>query len=183
MFFSPSRRQGRFKPLLVDKDEYLLPLSRYIHLNPIRTSRRFKDAEFSTKSISTNPGTNRWNIKFKNLTAFLQKERKRKFELSRNDRFRYRMRYFTDSGIIGSKEFVSKTYMRFMHHFNSKNKKKPKPIKGLSGVYSLKRLSEVIWKQFYSLPDKDFGLRYQSPPFTTYSLYALLTGLLLFLPK
>ena len=41
--------QGRFKSLLVDEDEYLLPLSRYIHLNPIRTSR-FKDADFQTKS-------------------------------------------------------------------------------------------------------------------------------------
>jgi len=74
----------------------------------------------------------------------LEKERKRDFELSRNDRFRYRTRYFTDSGVIGSKDFVSKTYMRFKHHFNSKNEKKPKPVKGLSGVYSLKRLSEVI---------------------------------------
>ena len=74
----------------------------------------------------------------------LEKERKREFELSRNDRFRYRTRYFTDSGVIGSKEFVSKTYMRFKHHFNSKHEKKPKPVKGLSGVYSLKRLSEVI---------------------------------------
>jgi hypothetical protein len=74
----------------------------------------------------------------------LEKERNRKFELSRNDRFRYRTRYFTDSGVIGSKEFVSKTYMRFKHHFISKNEKKPKHIKGLSGVYSLKRLSEVI---------------------------------------
>ena len=45
----------------------------------------------------------------------LEKERKREFELNRNDRFRYRTRYFTDSGIIGSKEFVSKTYMRFKH--------------------------------------------------------------------
>ena len=53
----------------------------------------------------------------------LEKERKREFELSRNDRFRYRTRYFTDSGVIGSKEFVSNTYMRFKHHFNSKNKK------------------------------------------------------------
>ena len=35
--------------MLVDEDEYLLPLSRYIHLNPIRTSR-FKDADFQTKS-------------------------------------------------------------------------------------------------------------------------------------
>ena len=41
--------QGRFKSLLVDEDEYLLPLSRYIHLNPIRTIR-FKDADFQTKS-------------------------------------------------------------------------------------------------------------------------------------
>jgi putative transposase len=41
--------QGRFKSILVDEDEYLLPLSRYIHLNPIRTSR-FKDANFQTKA-------------------------------------------------------------------------------------------------------------------------------------
>ena len=74
----------------------------------------------------------------------IKRERKREFELSRNDRFRYRTRYFTDSGVIGSKEFVSKTYMRFKQHFNSKNEKKPKPVKGLSGVYSLKRLSEVV---------------------------------------
>lgn len=35
------------------------------------------------------------------------KERKKEFEISRVDRFRYRTRYFTDSGIIGSKEFVA----------------------------------------------------------------------------
>jgi putative transposase len=74
----------------------------------------------------------------------LEKERNREFELSRSDRFRYRTRYFTDSGVIGSKDFVSKTYLRFKHHFNSKNEKKPKPINGLSGIYSLKRLSEVV---------------------------------------
>jgi REP element-mobilizing transposase RayT len=72
------------------------------------------------------------------------KEREKDFEISRISRFRCRTRYFTDSGVIGSKEFVSKTYRRFKHHFNSKHEKKPKPIKGLSGVYSLKRLSEVV---------------------------------------
>jgi REP element-mobilizing transposase RayT len=41
--------QGRFKSLLVEADEYLLPLSRYIHLNPIRT-RRLKNADFRTKA-------------------------------------------------------------------------------------------------------------------------------------
>ena len=73
----------------------------------------------------------------------LEKERKREFELSRNDRFRYRTRYFTDSGIIGSKEFVAANYQRFKHLFFSKHEKKPKPVKGLDGMYSLKRLSEI----------------------------------------
>jgi len=74
----------------------------------------------------------------------LAKERRRAFELSKTDRFRYRTRYFTDSGIIGSKEFVSTNYQRFKNLFSSKHEKKPKPIKGLDGIYSLKRLSEAI---------------------------------------
>ena len=74
----------------------------------------------------------------------LEKERSRGFELSKSDRFRYRTRYFTDSGIIGSKEFVSANYQRFKTLFLSKHEKKPKPITGLEGIYSLKRLSESI---------------------------------------
>jgi len=56
----------------------------------------------------------------------------------------YRTRYFTDSGIIGSKEFVSDHYCRFKDLFMSKNEKIPRPVAGLDGMYSLKRLSEVI---------------------------------------
>ena len=74
----------------------------------------------------------------------LEKERNREFELSRISRFRYRTRYFTDAGIIGSKQFVSENYQRFKHLFYSKHEKKPKAVKGLDGMYSLKRLSEVI---------------------------------------
>jgi REP element-mobilizing transposase RayT len=72
------------------------------------------------------------------------KELKKDFEISRISRFRSRTRYFTDSGIIGSKEFVAENYQRFRHLFHSKHEKKPKPIKGLDGIYSLKRLSELI---------------------------------------
>jgi REP element-mobilizing transposase RayT len=74
----------------------------------------------------------------------LEKERNREYELSRTDRFKYRTRFFTDSGIIGSKEFVSANYQRFKNLFSSKHEKKPKPVKGLDGVYSLKRLSEAL---------------------------------------
>ncbi|RLC09182.1 MAG: hypothetical protein DRH43_08710 [Deltaproteobacteria bacterium] len=54
----------------------------------------------------------------------------------------YRTPYFTDSGIIGTKEFVSANYHRFQDVFRSKREKVPKPVSGLEGVYSLKRLAE-----------------------------------------
>jgi hypothetical protein len=74
----------------------------------------------------------------------IAKERKKGFEISRISRFRYRTRYFSDSGIIGSKVFVATHYQRFKHLFHSKHEKKPKSIQGLDGLYSLKRLSEAI---------------------------------------
>ncbi|MCP4745437.1 MAG: hypothetical protein GY874_04735 [Desulfobacteraceae bacterium] len=73
----------------------------------------------------------------------LEKERGNDFKISRIHNFRYRTRYFTDSGVIGSREFVRENYQRFKHLFQSKNEKKPKPIKGLDGIYSLKRLSNT----------------------------------------
>ena len=74
--------------------------------------------------------------------SVLEKERKNDFELKRVQRFRYRSRYFTDSGIIGTKEFVSSNYHRFKDLFMSKRDKIPKPVAGLGGIYSLKRLAE-----------------------------------------
>jgi REP element-mobilizing transposase RayT len=41
--------QGRFKALLIEADEYLIPLSRYIHLNPVRAA------------IVANPVEYRWS--------------------------------------------------------------------------------------------------------------------------
>ena len=70
------------------------------------------------------------------------KARKKKIEISRISRSRYRTRYFTDSGIIGTKEFVSENYRRFKEVFMSKREKIPRPVAGLDGVYSLKRLAE-----------------------------------------
>jgi hypothetical protein len=63
------------------------------------------------------------------------KERKGGFEIYRLDRFRYRTRYFTDSGIIGSKEFVAQNYQRFKHLFYSKHGKKPISIKAQMGCF------------------------------------------------
>ncbi|MGH7826390.1 MAG: hypothetical protein ACREQ7_14590, partial [Candidatus Binatia bacterium] len=37
--------QGRFKAVVVDKDSYLLELSRYVHLNPIRIKSKLQRPE------------------------------------------------------------------------------------------------------------------------------------------
>ncbi len=72
----------------------------------------------------------------------VEHERGNDFELNRVRRFRYRTRYFTDSGIIGTKEFDSSNYQRFKDLFMSKREKIPKPVAGLGRIYSLKRLAE-----------------------------------------
>ena len=71
----------------------------------------------------------------------VEKERKKGFEITRADRFKQRTRYFTDSGIIGSKEFVQSTFQNFKHLFQTRNERVPRHVKGLDGVYSMKRLS------------------------------------------
>ena len=74
--------------------------------------------------------------------SVVEKERKNDFQLTRTRRFLYRTRYFSDSGIIGGKAFVSETYQKTKQKFQAKRDKIPKPVSGLSGIYSLKRLTE-----------------------------------------
>jgi REP element-mobilizing transposase RayT len=42
--------QGRYKAIIVDKASYLLELSRYIHLNPVRTAQRLSLARYPWSS-------------------------------------------------------------------------------------------------------------------------------------
>ncbi len=71
-------------------------------------------------------------------------ERVRGVDIDKVERFRHRTRYFTDSGIIGTKDFVARLYQSFKEHFSSRHEKRPRLIQGLDGVFSLKRLSEEI---------------------------------------
>ena len=73
--------------------------------------------------------------------AVIKKERDKEYKLTSMDRLRFKTRYFTDSGIIGTKGFVFHYYEMFKGCFNTSKEKKPKRISGLDGIYSLKRLS------------------------------------------
>ncbi|MDZ4183825.1 MAG: transposase [Desulfuromonadales bacterium] len=70
----------------------------------------------------------------------VEAEEQKGFELTATDRLLYRTRYFTDSGVIGTKAFVADCYRRFEDHFACRHPKKPQAVDGLDGVFSLKRL-------------------------------------------
>ena len=73
----------------------------------------------------------------------VKRERKKGYKLTAADRLRYRTRYFTDSGIIGTKEFVARHAKKFRDHFACKREKKPRKVEGFEGMFSLKRLSDL----------------------------------------
>ncbi len=65
------------------------------------------------------------------------------FDLNPVSRLQYRTRYFTDSGIIGSKSFVLATYEVFKDRFFASRERVPKRVKGIDGMYSMKRLADT----------------------------------------
>ena len=161
----------RFKSVIVDKGETLINCLAYIDLNPIRAgivekpeayrwcslgyhaqthnrdkflSMDFGLREFALKSATARLAYYRRFVYEKGGLIKEMEDRSKVLELNNVDRFRYRTRYFTDSGIIGTKAFVSRFYQAFKGHFSSKHEKRPRLIQGLNGVYSLKRLSESI---------------------------------------
>ena len=70
----------------------------------------------------------------------VEKARKKGYKISRVERFRYRCRYFTDSGVIGGKDFVQEVFDQVKHLLGSKDERKFTPVGGVEGLYSMKRL-------------------------------------------
>ena len=161
----------RFKSVIVDNGETLINCLAYIDLNPVRAGIVKKPEEYRWCSLgyhaqtgnrdgflSTDFGLREFSVKgvedrLAHYRRFVYEkgglmtgdpDLNEGLDLSHVDRFRYRTRYFTDSGIIGTKEFVSRVYQDFKGYFASRHEKRPKPVQGLNGIFSLKRLSENI---------------------------------------
>jgi putative transposase len=159
----------RFKSVIVESGETLINCLAYIDLNPVRAGLVKRPEEYRWCSLgyhvqtrnkggflSLDFGLLEFGFKsgkerLRNFRRFVyekgelegfEKEHKRGFEVGKVDRFLLRTRYFTDSGIIGSKAYVSSLYLVFKHHYSARKVKVPKRISGLEGLYSLKRLAE-----------------------------------------
>ena len=160
----------RFKSLIAEKGETLINCLAYIDLNPVRAGIVDRPEQYRWSSLgyhmqtgdkdgflSTDFGLREFALKgdderlthyrlyvYKKGMPCPERDAVNAFDVTKLDRLRYRTRYFTDSGIIGSKAFVSSAYNMFKDYFECRHDKQPRPIEGLEGIYSLKRLSEKI---------------------------------------
>jgi hypothetical protein len=101
--------------------------------DPSEIVRKYREFVYETGALDAEKGT---SIDQK----IVERERKRKYKVSRTERFLYRTRYFTDAGIIGSKEFVGEVFNQVKHMLRSKNERRFTPVGGVGGVYSMKKL-------------------------------------------
>ena len=113
--------QGRYKSILVEKDLYLLILSVYIHLNPVRAEIVEKPEEYKWSSFRIYMGGE------KTISWIFTEDILKMFLGSREE----------------YKEFV-------YHHMNKDNEIKQKDIRGKHSILGRKEFREKIMKQFKS---------------------------------
>jgi hypothetical protein len=159
----------RFKSVLVEDGETLVNCLAYVDLNPVRAGIVEKPEGYrwcslgyhvqrnnAGKFLSMDFGLREFGLKgYRERLAHYRRfvyekggllaeegDRMAGLPVSGVDRFRYRTRYFADSGIIGTKAFVMRYYQRFKGRFFTKREKRPVAVAGLDGVFSLKRVSD-----------------------------------------
>ena len=159
----------RFKSVIVEKGETLINCLAYIDLNPVRAGLVDRPEEYHWSSLGYRFRSGRkdeflsWNLGLKEYNVKSPKERLRlyrEFVYARGggdtpkgkvlgtlplpmsvERFIQRTRFFTDAGIIGSKEFVRQGFEHFRDLIQPKRERRPHKIQGLEQTYSLKRLT------------------------------------------
>ncbi len=68
----------------------------------------------------------------------LTKERKKGYRLTRRDVFRYRIRYFTEGLIVGSRNFVRETAEKIREVLGLKRERRPRKVGLVKGLYSFR---------------------------------------------
>ena len=102
-------------------------------IDPAERLRRYRQYVYEVGELETSHGACI-------APEIAERERRRGYRLTRKERFLYRNRYFTDSAVIGSREFVLESFQRFSKVLNITKDRQPKRITGLDDMYSLKRL-------------------------------------------
>ncbi|WP_273266794.1 transposase [Flexistipes sinusarabici] len=157
----------RFKSVLVESGESLLNMLAYIDLNPVRAKICSKPEEYRWCSFSDRLAKKNDDFlsfegteidKIEDYVSFVygvgKLERKsyngaEKGKISEDSRpeinlWRHRIRYFSDTLVIGSKGFIEYAYKTFEDKITKKERKAHKiPINLPQDLYSIRRLNSI----------------------------------------
>ena len=155
--------QGRYKAILIDADNYLLELSRYVHLNPVRIK---KLSQYSIKEKKDILAGYPWS----SLAGYISRKGRQDFVVydmimgmlgGRDDRIgRAQYEIFVQDGIVkdmnvtfwngvkgqavlGAKEFIEDTYKRFIN----KNKINDRELPGIKDLHPCSDTVEEIARE------------------------------------
>jgi REP-associated tyrosine transposase len=160
--------QGRYKAILVEADNYLLELTRYIHLNPVRIKSRNKiSSEEKLNFLRTYPWSSYQSYAYsrKNRDPFLHQDTILSMAGgTRSDSKLKKRRYrnFVSSGlengiqnplankkansILGSEDFIAWVYSSFSHEF--RGEKEYSKICELSPSLSIQVIIDTVSSEF-----------------------------------
>ncbi len=164
-YFNTKRRrvghlfQGRFKAILVDRDEYATSLSRYIHLNPVRAGMVEFPEEYPWSSYIYYVGlkqvpvwlTTNFIYGFFAKTPAVAKKRYRQFvnDLVEQE-YESPLKDVFVSTILGSVEFVKEIQER--HLGQVKNDRNLPAMTELSRKKTIEEIREAIDREFNNNP-------------------------------
>jgi putative transposase len=164
--------QGRYKAFLVEKDSYLLELSRYIHLNPVNAHMVGKPEEYVYSSYRSYISIKNESIVSRDLIwSMISPHDKKKAPLlyaafvnsgePQSDPFQH-----TYGGmILGTKSFIKETLKRL--DVDTILKRETSYKKALSSTHDIEEVIRVLSLHFKMTEEQIM----HEPPYRTYAIY------------
>jgi hypothetical protein len=130
--------QGRYKAHLVDKDSYFLPVSRYIHLNPVKAKlvRYPEDHDYSSMRHYMGGKAPAFLHKEFTLSSFESPASYRKFVLEGLSNPQDIFKDVVGGAILGDENFLANVKARIL-------KKEPRDFQGKNRIFQ-KPISDVV---------------------------------------
>ena len=160
--------QGRYKAVLVDRDSYLLELSRYIHLNPVRAKMTDKPEDYPYSSYRLYIAKKEENIVYRDLILGMmsknkktaQKRYRELVESGIDEDIENPLKDLYGGAILGGKMFIKEILNRLKEDIPEKNDISFK-LELSSAVAGEKILDMVI--KYYGVSFEDLRIRKGDP--------------------
>ncbi len=159
--------QGRYKSILVDKDSYLVELSRYIHLNPVRAGTVERAEDYPYSSYNSYISRKEENIVATALLlGMLSKDKgeaKRSYrayvESGIDERLKNPLEHVYGGMILGSEKFIKNTLRVIKEGYAYKSEVSHR--RAIKRIVETDRILETIC-QYFKVPKEEVVMRHRS---------------------